>query len=145
MRTPMRPRLPDSLASRLHTKPLASPGAVRPGPSRPRVPLGSLGHDRSTSRHDREAVHDSPCQDAARKAIDDRVQVELCSVDQPDDGRVDVPELVRFSRPDTHLGLRTMDAGARAAPGSLSHELVPCRRRREQATESLDEAASRQK
>ena len=57
-----------------------------------------------------ELVRQPPGQNATREVVDDGVQESLAAVEQPDDGRINVPCLVWLSRTETDLGLGRMDA-----------------------------------
>ena len=86
-----------------------------------------------------EALRDAPREDAAGEVVDDGVDVDLHAVEQPEERRVDVPDLVRPRRSDAHAGLFGMDTGPRTAPPALADEAKPRRGGREHGARSLRE------
>ncbi len=71
------------------------------------------------------------------------MEIRAGSVEQTDDGRVDVPHLVGAGRAKAHLGLRRVHAAPGPTPGVLPHEAVPRGRRGPDLAEPLGEDRER--
>src|SRR5262249_52982187 len=71
----------------------------------------------------------TPRQDPSREVVDHRVQVGAGSVEQTDDGGVDMPHLVGSRRSKANLGLGRVHAETWTAPAELPYQAVPRRRR----------------
>jgi hypothetical protein len=67
------------------------------------------------------------------------VQESLAAVEQPDDGRINVPCLVCLSCSETDLGLGRMNTQAGTTPTEAVDECVPGRRGSEDLSEPLRE------
>ena len=75
--------------------------------------------------HRRKRLRDPPCQDASREVVDNGMQIRAGSVEQTDDGRINVPHLVGAGRAEAHLRLRRVHAEPGPTPAVLPHEAVP--------------------
>ena len=74
---------------------------------------------------DGEVIVELPGQDPPREVVDDRVEVRLRSVEESDDRRVDVPDLVRLRGADPDSRTFRMNSQPRPAPAVLSNEPEP--------------------
>ena len=72
--------------------------------ARRRPPTGFDEHGHTV--HGRERFSNAPRQDPSRKVVDHRVQVHAGSVEQANNGGVDVPHLIGLRRSKAHLRLR---------------------------------------
>ncbi len=81
----------------------------------------------------------SPGENPAGEVVDDGIEVGMSTVEESDDGRVDVPNLVRPDGSDSDAWLRRVDALAWASPAMFSDKSVPRRRRGEDLAEALRE------
>lgn len=78
-------------------------------------------------------------QDASGEVIDDALNIGLGPVEQPEDGRVDVPDVVGAHGSNANLGAFWMDPASRSAPPALFDRLGPRRGRCEDPSDSLGE------
>jgi len=90
--------------------------------ARRRPPTGFDEHGHTV--HGRERFSNAPRQDPSRKVVDHRVQVHAGSVEQANNGGVDVPHLVGARRSKADRRLRRVHAEPGAAPAGLAHETV---------------------
>jgi len=90
--------------------------------ARRRPPTGFDEHGHTV--HGRERFSNAPRQDPSRKVVDHRVQVHAGSVEQANNGSVDVPHLVGARRSKADRRLRRVHAEPGAAPAGLAHETV---------------------
>ncbi len=97
----------------------------------------------ATPVHGCERLGDSPCQNPSREVVDHRVQVRAGSVEQANDGGVDVPHLVGSRRSNAHLRLCWVHAEPGATPAELPHETVASRGRGPDLAEPLREDRER--
>lgn len=98
--------------------------------------LAGLHEDRGrTSRV--EALAETPGEDASGEVVDDGVEVGARAVEQSEERRVDVPDLVGARGADADLRIVGVDAKARPAPSSLANEPVPGRGGGEDAAHAL--------
>jgi len=109
--------------------------------ARRRPPTGFDEHGHTV--HGRERFSNAPRQDPSRKVVDHRVQVHAGSVEQANNGGVDVPHLVGARRSKADRRLRRVHAEPGAAPVELAHETVPSRRRGPDLAEPLRQDGER--
>jgi hypothetical protein len=75
--------------------------------------------------------------DPSREVVDHCVELSPRAIRQPDDGDVDVPQLVRGVGTDAPLGLRGTGTAARPSPPALWYQPRPCGRRRDRLSNTL--------
>jgi len=78
-------------------------------------------------------------QDAAREVVDHRVQISSASIQQPDQRRVDVPNLVGMGSPNPDLRLGRMDALPGSSPLVIADQSIPRARSSKDLTKALSE------
>ena len=89
------------------------------------VDSGPGSGENRTGRLGLEPGSELPREDAAGEVVDHGVQVKSSSVEQPDDGHVDVPVLVGPGCANSLLRRRGMDTSARTQPTPFSNEPTP--------------------
>jgi len=82
---------------------------------------------------------DTPSQDTPRKIVDDSVHVNPRTVDQFQDGCVDVPNLVRLRSPDADFGFSGIDAIPGPFPPLFPNDSKPARLRCKNLSEFASE------
>src|SRR5512133_1296818 len=75
-----------------------------------------------------ELLRDRPRQDPPRVVVDDRVEVSLRTVEQPDDGHVDMPRFVWSGSAKADSWLRRMHPQSWSSPTSDPNQLRPSSR-----------------
>jgi hypothetical protein len=85
----------------------------------------------------------SPGENPAVEVVDDGIEVGMSTVEESDDGRVDVPNLVRPGPSDADLRFGGMHALTRSTPTVNPNEPIPGGRRCEHLAESLREDGER--
>ncbi len=80
-----------------------------------------------------------PGEDLSGEVVDDAVEVRLRTIEKPDHGCVNVPDLIRSRCSNPSLRLRGMNALAWPSPVMLADQSVPCRRRGKDLAEALSE------
>ena len=90
-----------------------------------------------------EARLQRPREDPPRVVVDDRVEVSPGSIEQSDDGHVDMPPLVRSGGADSGLRLRRVDAASRTTPPVVADQAAPCAVGGEDLPEALSKEGQR--
>ncbi len=86
---------------------------------------------------------DLPSQDPPREVVDHRVQIGSASVEQPDQRRIDVPDLIGMRSPYPDFRFGRMDPLPRPSPLMITDQPIPSARRSKDLAEALSEQGQR--